>query len=59
MFRYIGSSVYVTGIVSAGQQTTGCVANTQYTNTCYHIVLYTAMTQIINNEYPGSSIVAG
>ena len=60
IIRYIGGKLMVTGIVSAGDDATACKYNTQYESTgsnCYHILYYTAMTQIVSTEYPGAELV--
>jgi len=55
--RYINGSLYVTGIVAAGQDQIACQYNTQYAQTCFQTVFYTAMTEIMSQEYPGASLV--
>ncbi len=48
--------VDVTGIVSAGGgDTVDCLYNLP--DTCFDILYYTAMPDILNNEYPGAQLV--
>lgn len=53
MIRYIGGNLMVTGIVSAGSGVVGCQYNV---TTCYNTVYYTAMDEILSDEYPGATI---
>jgi Trypsin len=57
MIRYIDGGLRVTGIVSAGSGSATCVYNLP--DTCSSTVYYTAMDEILSDEYPGSSIITG
>jgi hypothetical protein len=59
MIRYISGALKATGIVSAASDgPISCQYNSS-TPTCYHIVYYTAMTEILSTEYPGATLVTG
>lgn len=64
VIRYIGGRLMVTGIVSAGGgPAITCEYNVQYEHgqdpaqSCYHILYYTAMDEILSTEYPGARLV--
>lgn len=61
VIRYIGGRLMVTGIVSAaGGPRIACQYNTQYEtspDSCFHIIFYTAMDEILSTEYPGARLV--
>jgi hypothetical protein len=61
VIRYIGGNLMITGIVSAaGGSSIPCQYNTQYEaspNSCYHVLYYTAMDEILSTEYPGAQLV--
>lgn len=57
MIRYIDGGLRVTGIVSIGSGSATCVYNLP--SACSSTVYYTAMDEILSDEYPGSSIIAG
>jgi Trypsin len=64
VIRYIGGRLMVTGIVSAADGSAiACQYNIQYEHgadpakSCYHILYYTAMDEILSTEYPGARLV--
>jgi hypothetical protein len=61
MIRYVGGNLKVTGVVSGSDSSTqvGCQYNTQYSDVCWSTVWYTAMDEILANEYPGASLYTG
>ena len=56
MVRYVSGQLDVVGIVSLGASPTPCSFNV---TKCFHDVYYTAMNEILQTEYPGSTLVNG
>jgi Trypsin len=57
MIRYLSGELNVTGIVSSGSYQVPCQFNVQ--STCYQVVYYTGMREILATEYPGATLVTG
>jgi hypothetical protein len=57
MIRYLNGELNVTGIVSAGSSPVACQFNVG--STCYQVVYYTSMREILATEYAGATLVTG